>query len=394
MNYSTFIMGEIHRTNDVGMMNPTSLTIEEAKILFIIDRLTSGRVISRDTFATYLGELQWSVYFLEDKELPLNLDISQFGYNMLTQFTAYLRTADSLRDPGERLSKKRIHNIIGRHKSMIDFVIRREYVAFTSFDDPRKFENISFDKKVRQIYTTDQLIELAKAIPISNYAGRRNLSIMSIMIGRGLRLEEVITLRTSDLDLINKSLQVKGKGGKEREILFDDDTADIIKVYLETRKRFIVEKELENASDHLFLSSKMKGIGGKIDGRALQKSYKTYGKKTPYAENVNFFPHGFRHTFATFYLIAGGEPEDLQRIMGHEKIETTMGYVHLSQTHPDIYERISIFQPQKPRDKSEMRIQWEQNLQKFFNIILEKLELPPMTGLPSETILLLPPPSK
>ena len=162
-------------------------------------------------------------------------------------------------------------------------------------------------KTIPKIYSEEQLLAVFEA------AGEDTLerAIIALLLDSGIRLAEMVGLKTSDLDSKNGRMIVTGKGNKERYAYFCEDTALIVDNYLtKTRPKAAIEEAL-------FLTAEAHPINKK----QIQDLLENAGRKAGISERLA--PHKLRHTNATLLLKNGMNMEYLKKVLGHEDIQTT-----------------------------------------------------------------------
>lgn len=140
-------------------------------------------------------------------------------------------------------------------------------------------------------------------------------AIVSFLLSTGCRVTEVTNINRKDVNFQNRSVKVCGKGNKERYVYFNTVTAMYLKEYLSTRT-----DDLEP----LFVSK----FRSRMTKNGIEDKMRTLGKRVGIKR---VFPHRFRHTFATNLIKSGMPINEVAVLMGHSKIDTTMGYAHTSQ---------------------------------------------------------------
>lgn len=148
------------------------------------------------------------------------------------------------------------------------------------------------------------------------FEGIRDYAILLTFLDCGLRLSELRGLNISDVNLSNRSIQVKGKGGKERVVFMGAKLTKALHKYLEMRGY----KPYQEA---LFITRSE----GRISIRQIADIITKIARKAK-IEGVRMSPHTLRHTFATSYIRNGGDPFSLQKLLGHSSMEIVMVYVH------------------------------------------------------------------
>ena len=165
----------------------------------------------------------------------------------------------------------------------------------------------------REAFTGTE-IELIKEACTSD----KQRAMIHFLLTTGCRKGELISVNTSDLDFRNLKLEVTGKGDKTRTVYFDEVTAMWLQRYLKKRK---------DKNPALFLA---KG-GKRYSDNAITQMFIRMSEKT----GIHIFAHRFRHTLAQTLLDRGMRIEEVQQILGHEKVETTRRYCHANQRNTE-----------------------------------------------------------
>ena len=140
------------------------------------------------------------------------------------------------------------------------------------------------------------------------------------MYGSGLRVSELISLDLYDLDFVNCTIRITGKGSKERIVPIGEYCIYYLKLYLKKRSSMLKK---ENC-DALFLNNH----GKRMTRQGFFKNLKVILKKQGLDENIH--PHTLRHSFATHLLSRGADLRSIQELLGHSDISTTRIYTHVS----------------------------------------------------------------
>ena len=156
--------------------------------------------------------------------------------------------------------------------------------------------------------------------PSDTDLGRRDRAILELLYATGLRAAELTGLNTNNINLDERTVQVVGKGRKERLIPFGSHATDAIRNYLEIRNSW------SNRSGALFLSPK----GKRLLTYGLRKLLADHLQNA--AINKPATPHAIRHSFATHLLNAGADLRAIQELLGHASLGTTQRYTHVSTT--------------------------------------------------------------
>ena len=153
----------------------------------------------------------------------------------------------------------------------------------------------------------------------------RNLALIELLISTGIRVGELVNLDVKDVNFEDRSCIVQGKGNKQREVYFDARAKIHLMQYLNIRK---------DDNEALFVSNNKPYQRLSIAG--VELIVRKLGKKT----DVNkVYPHKFRRTLATMAIDKGMPIEQVQKLLGHVKIETTMHYAMVNQNNVKISHR-------------------------------------------------------
>jgi site-specific recombinase XerC len=151
----------------------------------------------------------------------------------------------------------------------------------------------------------------------------RDRAIAGLMLLSGLRSAEVLGLRVRDVDVGRGWVRVIGKGDKERRVPLDPDVAGLIQTYLFAERP-------ESDCDTLFLVAKGSNRGKPLTPAGLRTIFRYHRDKTGVPAG---HPHVLRHTFGTALAEAGVDLAVLQALMGHDHVDSSAAYIHLSPAH-------------------------------------------------------------
>jgi len=169
-------------------------------------------------------------------------------------------------------------------------------------------------KKLPKTLTKDEVLLLLSQPNKRAPTGLRNRCIMQLMYRAGLRESEVINLGTKDVEWGEAILRVwQGKGAKDRTLYLDEHTLDLLRMWDERRPR----------GRYFFCTLK----GNKLNDRYIRELVDRYAEKAGIGKHVN--PHMLRHTFATELLQEGYNIREVQKLLGHSDVSTTMIYTHV-----------------------------------------------------------------
>lgn len=184
----------------------------------------------------------------------------------------------------------------------------------------RRIHKIKTAKTVKETYS-DETLEMMR----DSCTSLRDLAMIDLLASTGMRVGELVGLNIADIDFENRECVVFGKGNKERPVYFDARTKIHLRNYIESRNDTnpALFVSLLNPHDRLEISGieiRMRKIGR---GLGLEKVH----------------PHKFRRTLATRAIDKGMPIEQVQQLLGHAKIDTTMQYAMVSQNNVKLSHR-------------------------------------------------------
>ena len=154
----------------------------------------------------------------------------------------------------------------------------------------------------------------------------RDQAILELLYASGLRVSELVNVKLSDMDIRNRTIRVLGKGRKERLVMFSKSCQATLIDYLKNSREDLLRRNKSDFSlDFLFLNSQ----GKQLTTRGVQYIIDDIQNKT--GCNYGLHPHTLRHTFATHLLEGGADLRVIQELLGHESINTTQIYTHVTE---------------------------------------------------------------
>jgi len=175
--------------------------------------------------------------------------------------------------------------------------------------------------RVPKTLSESQVEALLAAPDVDTPLGLRDRTMLELMYASGLRVSELVTLKTVHLGLTEGALRVTGKGSKERLVPFGEEAHVWLQRYLATARGEILHGQ---ASDALFVT----GRGGAMTRQMFWKLIKAHALRG--GVQVPLSPHTLRHAFATHLLNHGADLRAVQMLLGHADISTTTIYTHVA----------------------------------------------------------------
>ncbi len=181
-------------------------------------------------------------------------------------------------------------------------------------------------KRLPQALDVDRMARLLDAPAAAPAAlaelDARDRAILELFYSSGLRLAELVGLDLADLDLVDRTVRVLGKGGKTRIVPVGSKAAAALAAWLRERPA------LAAAGEHAVFVGRN---GGRLGVRAVQLRVDAWARR--HGLDVKVHPHLFRHSFATHLLESSHDLRGVQELLGHANISTTQVYTHLDFQH-------------------------------------------------------------
>ena len=215
-------------------------------------------------------------------------------------------------------SKTTVDNIRRNLSSFFSWLEAEDYIIKSPI---RRIHKIRTGSKVKETLSEECIEKLRDSC-----LQIRDLAMIDLLYSTGIRVGELVNLNINDINFEERECIVYGKGNKQRKVYFDAKTKVHLKRYLEQRKDY---------SEALFvtLDSPFKRL--KISGVEIR--LRTLGRLASLDQRVH--PHKFRRSMATRAIDKGMPIEQVQKLLGHQQIDTTMHYAMVNQSNVKIAHR-------------------------------------------------------
>ena len=212
--------------------------------------------------------------------------------------------------------------VISSMRSFFKFLILEKIIK----ENPTELlENPKTGKKLPEFLTIEEIELLVNQIDRSKKEGERNLAIIEVLYGCGLRVTELIELKISEIYWEEGFVRIIGKGNKERLVPLGKIASKHLKIYLNEIR--VHQKVKDLFVDHVFINKN----GSKISRVMIFKIVKKLTEKSGIQKNIS--PHSLRHSFATHLVEGGADLRSVQEMLGHQSITTTEIYTHLDKNY-------------------------------------------------------------
>jgi integrase/recombinase XerD len=243
--------------------------------------------------------------------------LDSIGKSVCTIVTEDLRTYLAEYQTVKESSKVTIDNIRRIFSSFFSWLEDEDYIIKSPV---RRIHRIKTASTIKETYTDEQLESMR-----DNCDNPRDLALIDILASTGMRVGELVLLNRDDISFDERECVVFGKGDKERMVYFDARTKIHLQNYLDSRV---------DTNEALFVSLKAPHNRMKIGG--IEMRLREIGKQL----NIDkVHPHKFRRTLATVAIDKGMPIEQLQKLLGHQRIDTTLQYAMVKQSNVKIAHR-------------------------------------------------------
>jgi|TARA_B110000967_G_scaffold40092_1_gene39914 integrase/recombinase XerD len=282
------------------------------------DYLKIERGFSVNSISSYKEDISKFNKFIDNSKSPLEVspdDIKEF----LQKISKGMNSSSQSR-------------IISGLRSFFEFLIFEKYISQNPL---RLIESPKISRKLPDTLSIEEIDLLTSNLDLSKEQGERNLAIIELLYGCGLRVSELVDLKISDLFFNENFIKVTGKGNKQRLIPIGNITKQNVNNYLQNSRNKI--KVVSAFNDHVFLNRR----GKNLTRAMIFTIVKNLAKKANFSKSIS--PHTFRHSFATHLLENGADLRTIQQLLGHESITTTEIYMHLDNKY--LSEALNKFHP-------------------------------------------------
>ena len=257
------------------------------------------RAYSDNTVGAYMNDLNKYEEFLKK-------DILESDTEDLEKYLKYIKNLESTT----------VAHKITSIKSYFNYNIKRGIVSVNPAD------KVSRPKLTKHLpeYLTEEEVGKLLDVELKSPYDYRNKTILELLYSSGIRISELVNIKTPNYDSEECLIRIMGKGSKERIVPLGDYAINIMNDYMNNYRPLINKKH----TDYVFVNNR----GDKISRQFIFKVIKKEALKKGIKKDIS--PHTLRHTFATHLLNNGADLRVIQELLGHSDISTTEIYTHLS----------------------------------------------------------------
>lgn len=300
-----------------------------------IDYLRDERNFSDHTIKNYRSDLIQFREFLQDLRLCCvgrtsqfdqsnegtetpSIDIQRISRVEIQSFLGQLYS--------QKLEKTSIARKLSTLKSFFRFLWKK---SFIQANPAQSIPLPKLPQHLPPVFQEEEMQGLLDGITGIDILSLRDLAMLELLYATGIRIEELAGLRLSQIRPDDRRIKIRGKGNKERIVVFGIPAAEALERYLTRRGELAQQQKhtgqkTETATDErLFLNWR----GGALSSRSMRRIIKKYVAQADLDRNLS--PQSFRHSFASHLLQAGADLRVIQELLGHASLSTTQRYTHV-----------------------------------------------------------------
>ena len=306
--------------------SPIGSVDEDSRLGSLLQRyqtyLRGQRGLAQNTVRNYLTDLANFRRYLRQEDLSLiNMD-----RRMLRGYLAWLATVakpEAGPSPrpqrGQGYARVSIVRKLTALRSFYRFLVQEGLFRSSPVPSGRSLQ-VKVEKALPTFLGRKEVVRLLEAPQDSGVLGIRDQGILEVLYSCGVRLSEAQGIDLPDINFASREILVRGKGSKERWVLFGGPTQAALVRYLQESR----PKLDTGATPALFLNR----YGQRLSGRSIEKMVRRYAARAGLKDGVH--PHTLRHTFASHMLEGEADLRVIQELMGHSSPTTTQVYTHVT----------------------------------------------------------------
>lgn len=279
---------------------------EAVSIQRFLDYLKFQKRYSQHTIVSYQTDL---FDFFDFIHLHYEVGITEISPVMVRSWLADLK--------GKKIASKSINRKISSLKTFFKYQLKGEIIEVSPMTT---IISLKVNKRLPSYIEEKDIDTLFRHVEFpDNWDGKTNRLLLQVFYHTGIRVSELVNLKTSQLDKSNSNIKVLGKGNKERVLPVNNDL-------LEQLSAYIKQKSVISNADHeyIFVNDK----GKKLYTRHVYNVVRQY--LTLVTSNERKSPHILRHSFATHLTNNGADINAVKELLGHSSLAATQIYTHNS----------------------------------------------------------------
>ena len=318
------VLDELCKVLDSQQVRYVGNILEQSLLnLDVIERVSNDERISQENDALLLAFLSakkiegCSAKTIKYYQATIEHLFDEIGKPISDITTNDIRSYLAQYQESKQSSKVTIDNMRRIFSSFFAWLEDEDYILKSPV---RRIHKVRTDSLVKEVIN-DECMELLR----DSCTEIRDLAMIDLLASTGMRVGELVQMNIEDIDFQERQCKVFGKGNKEREVYFNARA----KIHLQ---QYVAQRRDDNPALFVSLSSPHKRLS--ISG--VEVRLRTLGKRL---NLTKIHPHKFRRTLATMAIDKGMPIEQVQRLLGHVKIDTTLHYAMVNQNNVKISHR-------------------------------------------------------
>jgi integrase/recombinase XerC len=206
-------------------------------------------------------------------------------------------------------------------KAFFKFLTRRKVIEV---NPARRVKTPKLPQRLPRAVPVDEAFALMEAPDDEKLLGLRDMAMLEVLYGGGLRVSELCGLDVEDLDVSQRTVRVLGKGNKERICPLHEGAVQAVMDWVMRRGELLAKPAKKQDPAALFLNFR----GGRLTARSVERHLDRYVTQLGLQRKMS--PHALRHSFATHLLAGGADIRSIQELLGHASLSTTQRYTAVS----------------------------------------------------------------
>ena len=288
-----------------GQYNKFSLSVESLleKFLYYLEFEKNNSPKTLENYSLWLNRFTNYVWWETDVTTIKSMQMLDYRMNLNQMW----------------LSKQTINYHIVAVRSFFKFCLKNDIDCMS----PNKLELAKVPNREINFLSEDEVMSIMEApwllwIDKNELKQKRDIAILWMLYGTGLRVSELISLKRSQIDSDNKQFSVMGKWSKIRAIFMTSNAREALVDYLKIRS---------DDSEYIFISLSWNSRGNALSRNSIESIVRKYKDLAWIKKKVT--PHTLRHSFATSLLRKWADIRAVQQLLGHASITTTQIYTHV-----------------------------------------------------------------
>jgi len=277
--------------------------------------LITVRGLSERTAAAYAVDVQQFADFLaRQRGAGSAFDWRSVDYRLVRRWVAHLRQA--------HYSHTSVARKLASLRSFFRYLVAQNLVDH----NPAALVGMpSRGRRLPEVLYQGEVEELLATAEGFTPLQLRDRAVLEFLYATGVRLSELVALNLEDLDLSSRTALVRGKGRKERVVLYGVPAMKALQDYLEHGRPHLLARGPAAARQRAVFLNRS---GGRLSARGVQRMVYKHVLQAGLGQRIS--PHVLRHTFATHLLDSGADLRAIQELLGHSSLATTQVYTHVS----------------------------------------------------------------